>query len=183
MIDPTLARQIKLLGFDVDGVLTDNGLFLGEAGGTPVELKRFDVTDGLGYALLSQVDIRVLWISGRKSAATTRRAEELRITDVLQVRSHTKAAAVASFLQHAGLSWEQMAYVGDDLIDLPVMERVALPIAVANARPEVKDFCHWTTTATGGHGAVREVIETLLKARGEFEFARTQYLTHGSHPG
>lgn len=87
-----------------------------------------------------------------------------------------------SFLQTHRLGWDQLAYVGDDLIDIPVMNRAALPIAVANARPEVKQCCRWTTEKEGGHGAVREVIETLLKARGEYDLARHRYLERGSHP-
>jgi 3-deoxy-D-manno-octulosonate 8-phosphate phosphatase (KDO 8-P phosphatase) len=170
------ARRIKLLGFDVDGVLTDNAVFIGEVGGERVEFKRFDIQDGLAHSILKGNDITVAWISGRQSAATTLRGQELGVTDILQVPSTEKVPAIEALLSRLGLTWDDMAFVGDDFADLPVFERVGLAIAVANAREELKQAAHHVTQATGGHGAVREVIERLLKSRGTYEASVARYL-------
>jgi len=166
MIDPGLARRIRLLGLDVDGVLTDNGIFVGQVDGQAIELKRFDIQDGLGHVLMRSAGIPVVWVSGRHSEATTVRARELHVEEVLQVPGPNKLEAVGELLARRGIAWEDMAFVGDDLADLRVLRRVGLPIAVANAVAEVKAVAEFVTRATGGHGAAREVIETLLKARG-----------------
>ncbi|MGE0442967.1 MAG: KdsC family phosphatase [Gemmatimonadales bacterium] len=175
MIDPALARRIRLLALDVDGVLTDNGLFLGPVDGQRVELKRFDIQDGLGMALLRHSPIEVAWVSGRVSVATTLRAEELKIRTVIQDGGARKLPAMTGLLEEKGLDWAEVAFVGDDLADLPVMARAGLPIAVANAVPEIKAVARWTTSRSGGHGAVREVIEALLAARGEWDAAVARY--------
>lgn len=166
MIDPGLARRIRLLGLDVDGVLTDNGIFVGQVDGQAIELKRFDIQDGLGHVLMRSAGIPVVWVSGRHSEATTVRARELHVEEVLQVPGPNKLEAVSELLARRGIAWEDMAFVGDDLADLRILRRVGLPIAVANAVGEVKAVAAFVTRATGGHGAAREVIETLLKARG-----------------
>jgi 3-deoxy-D-manno-octulosonate 8-phosphate phosphatase (KDO 8-P phosphatase) len=166
MIEPALARRIRLLGLDVDGVLTDNGIFVGPIDGQAVELKRFDIQDGLGHVLMRVAGIPVVWVSGRHSEATTARARELRIEEVLQVPGPDKLAVFGELLQRRGVAWEDAAFIGDDLADLQVLRRVGLPIAVANAVAEVKAVSRFVTRADGGHGAVREAIETLLKARG-----------------
>lgn len=175
MIDPAVARNIRLLVLDVDGVLTDNGLYLGPVGGERVELKRFDIQDGLGIGLLRGGSIEVAWLSGRTSAATTMRAAELKVSTVLQVPTADKLPELTKLLAARGLGWHQTAYVGDDLADLAVMERVGLPIAVANAVAEIRAVAAWTTTRSGGHGAVREAIEALLNARGEWESTVNRY--------
>jgi 3-deoxy-D-manno-octulosonate 8-phosphate phosphatase (KDO 8-P phosphatase) len=156
------------LGLDVDGVLTDNGVFIGPVGGTRVELKRFDIQDGLGLILLRTAGLPVVWLSGRSSEATTLRAMELRVEELLQVPGPRKLAAFDELLTRRGIAWEDVAFVGDDLADLPVLRRVGLPIAVANAVTDVKAVARYVTRASGGHGAVREVIELLLRARGEW---------------
>lgn len=179
MFDLAAARRIRLLVLDVDGVQTDNGLYVGVHDGATLEYKRFDVQDGLGHVLLRGTGIEVAWLSGRVSAATTARGEELQVTDLLQVAPHTKVAALSALLDRKGLSWDQVAYVGDDLPDLPVMQRVGLPIAVANARVEVLHAARHVTEARGGDGAVREVIERLLRSRGEYEAAVERYLAGG----
>lgn len=166
MIEPALARRIRLLGLDVDGVLTDNGIFLGPVDGQAVELKRFDIQDGLGQVLMRTAGLPVVWVSGRHSEATTARARELRVDELLQVPGPEKLEAFGALLERRGIAWEDAAFVGDDLADLQVLRRVGLPIAVANAVAEVKAAAVYVTRATGGHGAVREVIETLLQARG-----------------
>jgi len=169
------ARKVRLLGLDVDGVLTDNGVYIGPIAGDRVELKRFDIQDGLGLILLKAAGMPVVWVSGRASEATALRAEELRVEELLQVPGPRKAAAFEQVLQRLGIEWHEVAFVADDLADLPILRRVGLPIAVSNAVPEVKEIAVFTTTAPGGHGAVREVIEALLRARGEWPAILERY--------
>jgi 3-deoxy-D-manno-octulosonate 8-phosphate phosphatase (KDO 8-P phosphatase) len=166
MIEAGLARRIRLLGLDVDGVLTDNGIFLGPVDGRVVELKRFDIQDGLGQVMMRSAGLPVVWVSGRYSEATTARAHELRIEEVLQVPGPHKLEAFGALLERRGIAWEDAAFIGDDLADLQVLRRVGLPIAVANAVAEVKAVAVYVTAAAGGHGAVREAVEALLRARG-----------------
>jgi 3-deoxy-D-manno-octulosonate 8-phosphate phosphatase (KDO 8-P phosphatase) len=168
VLDASAAGRVRLLGLDVDGVLTDNGVFIGPLAGEPVELKRFDIQDGLGLILLRTAGLPVVWVSGRRSEATALRAAELRVEEVLQVPGPRKAAAFGELLERRGIGWEEVAFVGDDLADLPVLRRVGLPIAVANAVPDVKAVASYVTRAAGGHGAVREVVELLLRARGDW---------------
>jgi 3-deoxy-D-manno-octulosonate 8-phosphate phosphatase (KDO 8-P phosphatase) len=163
------------LVLDVDGVLTDNGIYLGLVAGERVELKRFDIQDGLGLGLLRGGQIEVVWLSGRASEATALRARELKIGTVVQDSAARKLEAVSRLIAERGLRLEQVAFVGDDLADLAVMERVGLPIAVANAVGEIIEVARWVTQKPGGHGAVREVVETLLRARGEWDAAVTRY--------
>jgi 3-deoxy-D-manno-octulosonate 8-phosphate phosphatase (KDO 8-P phosphatase) len=169
------ARRVRLLGLDVDGVLTDNGVYIGPVAGNRVELKRFDIQDGLGLILLKTAGLPVVWVSGRSSEATVLRAAELRVEELLQVPGPRKAAAFAELLERRGIGWEEVAFVGDDIADLPILRRVGLPIAVANAVPEVKQVAAYVTRAAGGHGAVREVIETLLRAREEWSDILERY--------
>jgi 3-deoxy-D-manno-octulosonate 8-phosphate phosphatase (KDO 8-P phosphatase) len=167
-LDGAAASRVRLLGLDVDGVLTDNGVFIGPVAGARVELKRFDIQDGLGLILLKTVGFPVVWVSGRSSEATALRANELRVDELLQVPGPRKAAAFGELLARRGIAWDEVAFVGDDLADLPILRRVGLPIAVANAVPEVKQIASYVTRAGGGHGAVREVVEALFRARGEW---------------
>lgn len=171
------ARRVRLLALDVDGVLTDNGVFIGPVAGERVELKRFDIQDGLGLILLRTAGLPVVWVSGRQSEATSLRAAELRVTELIQVPGPRKVAALGELLERRGLAWEEVAFVGDDLADLPVLRRVGLPIAVANAVPDVKAAAAHVTKAPGGHGAVREVVETLLRARGDWSEILARYFT------
>ncbi len=171
MFDAGIARRIKLLGLDVDGVLTANDTYIGALHGERVEFKRYDIQDGFGIRLLRGSTIEVAWITGRAAASTELRAEELRVARLIQVDAGAKEQAVGDLLAREKLDWSEMAYVGDDLADVPVLKRVGLPIAVANARDEVKAVCRYVTAAGGGHGAVREVIDRLLKSRGEFDAA------------
>jgi 3-deoxy-D-manno-octulosonate 8-phosphate phosphatase (KDO 8-P phosphatase) len=174
-IDSAMACRIRLLGLDVDGVLTDNGVYIGPVAGARVEFKRFDIQDGLGLILLRTAGLPVFWLSGRASEATALRAAELRIDDVLQVPGPRKLAALEELLTQRGIAWDQVAFVGDDIADLPVLQRVGLPIAVANAVSDVKAAAKYVTRASGGHGAVREVVELLLKARGEWSGILERY--------
>jgi 3-deoxy-D-manno-octulosonate 8-phosphate phosphatase (KDO 8-P phosphatase) len=162
------AGRVRLLGLDVDGVLTDNGVYIGPVAGDRVELKRFDIQDGLGLILLKTAGLPVVWVTGRNSDATALRASELRVEELLQVPGPRKAVAFGEMLERRGIGWDEAAFVGDDLADLPILRRVGLPIAVSNAVAEVKQAAAYVTRAAGGHGAVREVIETLLRARGEW---------------
>jgi 3-deoxy-D-manno-octulosonate 8-phosphate phosphatase (KDO 8-P phosphatase) len=173
----TAARRVRLIGLDVDGVLTDNGVFIGPVAGERVELKRFDIQDGLGLILLRTAGLPVVWLSGRSSEATALRAAELRVEEVLQVPGPQKVTAFAEVLKRRGLDWADAAFVGDDLADLPVLRRVGLPIAVANAVPDVKAIAAHVTRAAGGHGAVREVVEAILRARGDWPEILARYFT------
>ena len=177
MIDAAVAGRIRLLALDVDGVLTDNGIYVGPVDGQPIELKRFDVQDGLGHVLMRTAGIPVAWVSGRHSEATAMRARELRVEDVLQVPGPDKLEALGILLARRRITWEETAFMGDDLADLQVLRRVGLPIAVANAVEEVKAAAAYVTRARGGHGAVREVVELLLKARGRWAELLERYFT------
>ena len=165
-IDPALARRIRMLVLDVDGVLTDNAIWLGPVAGERVELKRFDIQDGLGLRLLRTAGIPVVWLSGRHSEATALRARELKVDELLQVPGPKKLEALSALLERDGVAWEEVAYAGDDLADLQVLRRVGLPLAVPNAVAEVRAIAAAVTGTPGGHGAVREIVEALLKARG-----------------
>lgn len=176
MIDRVLAQRIRLVGFDVDGVLTDGGLYLGRVGDHPVELKRFDIQDGLAVLLLRAAGITVVLVSGRQSEATALRAREIGVDEVIQDDAAAKLPAFEALLARRGLRLDECAFAGDDLADLPVLTRVALPIAVANAVAEVKAVAGFVTGATGGHGAAREIAEAILKARGVWDTLVQQYL-------
>ena len=183
MIEPERAKRIKLLGLDVDGVLTDNGLWIGTVGGQRVEFKRFDVQDGLGFVLLRLSGLEVCWVSGRVSDSTLERAKELKVTEVVQDSGANKLTPVQSILDRKGLTWDQLAWVGDDLADLPVLRKAGLAIAPANAAAEAKALAHHVTEKSGGNGAVREVIVDLLIARGEYDGVLRRYLeVRGDQP-
>lgn len=174
------ARRVRMLGLDVDGVLTDNAIYLGLVNGQRAELKRFDIQDGLGLGLLRGGPIEVVWVSGRLSEATTLRAAELRIPELIQVPDGHKVAPVAALLEKRGLGWDEVAFVGDDLADVPVLRKVGVPIAVANAVDEVKALATYVTRAEGGRGAVREVVQWLLSQRGEWQAAMDRYVSRRS---
>ena len=176
-IDAAKASRVRLVALDVDGVLTDNGIWIGPVAGQRVELKRFDIQDGLGLLLLRTAGIPVVWLSGRTSEATAMRAAELRVDELLQVPGPRKLEALDDMRSRRELGWEDLAYVGDDLADLQVMRRVGLAIAVANAVPEIRAVADYVTAARGGHGAVREIVDGLLKARGVWPEMLERYFT------
>jgi 3-deoxy-D-manno-octulosonate 8-phosphate phosphatase (KDO 8-P phosphatase) len=180
MLDPAVAKRIRLLGLDVDGVLTDNSIWIGPVAGERVELKRFDIQDGLGLVLLRAAEIPVVWLSGRHSEATALRARELKVEELLQVPGPRKLEAFTALLQRRGIEWEETAFVGDDLADLQVLRRVGLPMAVGNAVAEVRAAASYVTRAHGGNGAVREVAEALLKARGIWLDILERYFTEAA---
>jgi 3-deoxy-D-manno-octulosonate 8-phosphate phosphatase (KDO 8-P phosphatase) len=161
------ARAVRVVVLDVDGVLTDNGVYLGTAGDERVELKRFHIMDGLGIKMLQWAGIRVVMVSGRESPATTLRADELGV-ESRQVAGGYKVPLVEAILEESGAGWDDLAVLADDLADLPVIQRAGLPVAVANAAAEVRARAEWVTDRAGGHGAVREFAEALLEARGEW---------------
>lgn len=151
---------------DVDGVLTGGELIL--IGGEQ-EAKRFSFHDGLGLTLLRSAGLKIAFMSDRQSAALARRAVELSVDEVAPVVSGDKEASLEALLVKLGLEPDQVGYVGDDLRDVPPMRRVGLPVAVANARPQVKARSVYVTRSAGGSGAVREVAEWLLELRGQTE--------------
>lgn len=166
-------KAIELLVLDVDGVLTDGRVFIHSDGG---ESKGFNILDGHGIRMWQRAGLKVALLSGRASAATTRRAQELEIPHVLQ-DCKFKLPALEQLLAELGLSIEQAAYVGDDLMDLPIVRRVGLGVAVANAVDELKEQADYVTVRRGGEGAVREVIEYILKGSGRWASLVERYLT------
>lgn len=161
------AREVKLLVLDVDGVLTDGGLYYGPEGEA---LKRFDVKDGHGIVLCRDTGLPSAILTARTSKAVEVRARELRIAYVLQ-GERDKKAGLEKLLAQCGLSPRELAYIGDDVNDLPVLSRVGFAAAPADARPEVKEHVHYVCENRGGHGAVRELCELLLRAKGLWEAA------------
>lgn len=155
---------VRLLAMDVDGVLTDGHIFLDAQG---QEWKRFHVHDGQGMVLARRAGLPVAWISGRGSAAVEQRAAELQVAWVYQ-RVADKVRVLHELLEQTGLAMTAVAYIGDDVGDIPVLRRVGLPIAVADALPEVRASARWVTRRAGGHGAVREVIDRVLRAQGHW---------------
>ncbi len=170
---PSGPTDIRLLVLDVDGVLTDGGLYYGPG---DVELKRFDIKDGFAIRAAARVGLRVAVLTARTSEAVARRCAELEIEHVIQ-GSPDKARDVRRIANAAGFDLAQTAFIGDDLVDLPAMRLVGYPIAVGDAAPEVRDFAAFVTAKPGGRGAVREAIEALLHAQGKWDKAVGQYLS------
>lgn len=161
------ARKVGLLVLDVDGVLTDGGLYYGPEGEA---LKRFDVKDGHGIVLCRDVGLPTAILTARSSKAVEVRARELRIPWVLQ-GERDKKAGLDKLLSLCGLEAHELAYIGDDLNDLPVLTRVGFSAAPADARSEVRERVHYVCQNRGGHGAVRELCELLLRAKGLWDAA------------
>jgi len=157
-----LARKIKLVIFDVDGVLTDGGIMLDDKGS---ELKVFHVRDGHGIKMLIRAGISVAIITGRQSRVVDRRAKELGITEVYQ-KCHDKTDAYKKIKKKLSLKDEDIAFVGDDIVDLPLMKRAGLSFAVADSADEVKLHATSVTKNRGGRCAAREVTDLILKAKG-----------------
>jgi 3-deoxy-D-manno-octulosonate 8-phosphate phosphatase (KDO 8-P phosphatase) len=165
------AKKIRVLLMDVDGVLTDGRVWLlSRRDGTASEIKGFSAYDGAGLKLARAAGLRTGWITGRESSAVSQRARECEVEFVYQHQA-TKLGAFEEILQKVGARPEEAAYVGDDLPDLPLLERVGLAVAVANAVPELKRAAHFVTARSGGEGAVREVIELIVKAQGNWDKA------------
>jgi 3-deoxy-D-manno-octulosonate 8-phosphate phosphatase (KDO 8-P phosphatase) len=177
-IPADLARAVKLVILDVDGVMTDGGIYLGASRtGETLELKRFEITDGLGVVMLQRSGIEVAIVTGRRSEVVALRARELNIAEVHQDPGAYKLPVVRNMLERRGYGWENAAFLSDDIADLPVLRRVGLPVAVANAVSEVRAVARWNTSRSGGQGAIREFAEALLKARDQWEAALAGYLS------
>ncbi|OYV69061.1 MAG: hypothetical protein B7Z72_07810, partial [Gemmatimonadetes bacterium 21-71-4] len=160
------AATLDSAATSVDGTMTDGGLYIGTAAEGSVELKRFDIQDGLGIHLLRAAGLLVAVVTGRGGDAARLRAEELQVDEFAADGSARKLPLFEGLLQRRRVRWEEACFIGDDLPDLPLLRRVALPVAVANACREVTELARFTTAAAGGHGAIREFAETFLKARG-----------------
>ncbi len=182
MLEPLLARRIQVVGFDVDGVMTDGAVFFGALNGEPVEMKRFSVRDGLGVVLLRAAGIKVVAMSGRQSEATRLRMTALGVDEVIEDAQARNLPAFEGTLIRFGARMEDVAYIGDDLGDLPILRRVGLPVAVPNAVAEVREVARLTTAAAGGAGAVRELAEVILRARGQWEPVVQTYLSERGDP-
>jgi 3-deoxy-D-manno-octulosonate 8-phosphate phosphatase (KDO 8-P phosphatase) len=170
------ARRIKVLLYDVDGVLTNGDIMIiPNNDGDAVEVKSFSAHDGMGISLARLAGLKIGFITKRNSQVVAIRARDLKIDYVYQGQSH-KMDAVAKILAAEGCTLEEIAYVGDDIIDLPVMRKVGLAIATANARAQVKQMAHYITPQRGGDGAGRDAIDFLLDACGILAQTIEQYL-------
>ena len=163
------AARVRLLLMDVDGVMTDGTYWqVPDGQGGLAEIKAFDSQDGIAFQWLRRFSVQAGVISGRVSVATEERARTAGFAYIYQ--GHTeKIPILEEILEKSGLPAEQVGYVGDDFTDVVVMHRVGFAVAVANAKPEVKQHAHWVTTNPGGHGALRDVVELLLKAQGRWD--------------
>lgn len=166
------AANIKLIIFDIDGVLTTGALFIGDDG---QEYKAFNSKDGHGLRMLQDGGVEVAIITGRTSNVVKHRAHDLGITRIYQGKRE-KYPAYLELLEETGLSPEDIAYVGDDVVDLPVMTQVGLAICVQDAHHFVKKHAHWVTESNGGCGAGREVCELILEARGQLQSMLESYI-------
>jgi 3-deoxy-D-manno-octulosonate 8-phosphate phosphatase (KDO 8-P phosphatase) len=165
------AARVKVMIFDVDGILTDGSLTYGADGEVT---KTFNVLDGLGIQLLNKTGVATAIISARSSPIVIRRAADLGITHVFQ-GMHDKRIAFARLLEATGASAEQCGYIGDDVIDLPLLLKVGFAVTVPSGHPEVQHRAHYVTRAAGGRGAVREVCDLVMRAQGTYEQALAPY--------
>jgi len=174
MQDNAVARaaEVRLMIFDVDGILTDGSLHYGPDGEV---IKTFNVLDGHGIKLLQQSGVATAIISARKSDIVARRAADLGIRHLFQ-GVHDKRAAFEQLLADTGIHADACGFVGDDVIDLPILMRVRFAASVPNAHPEVKARVHYVTQASGGRGAARELCDFILRAQGNYETALAPYL-------
>jgi 3-deoxy-D-manno-octulosonate 8-phosphate phosphatase (KDO 8-P phosphatase) len=166
------AAAIRLIVFDVDGVLTDGSLFIGDDG---QEYKAFNSKDGHGMVMLQETGVKLAVITGRTSEVVRIRMESLGVEHLYQGK-RIKLPAYEELKRSTGLRDEQIAYVGDDVVDLPVMTRVGLAIAVQDAHPLAKQHAHWVTPSGGGRGAAREACELIMEAQGTLQGALGVYL-------
>jgi 3-deoxy-D-manno-octulosonate 8-phosphate phosphatase (KDO 8-P phosphatase) len=167
------AKSIRLIAFDIDGIMTDGGLYLSDSG---EEFKRFNSLDGHGLKMLQASGVTTAIITGRTSRCVELRAANLGIPHLFQ-GVHDKFAAMRSLLDQLGVAPEHAAFMGDDVVDLPVMRRVGLAISVPAAPQVVRDHSHYVTQRQAGHGAVREACEMLMSAQGTLEAQLAPYLT------
>ena len=168
-IDPAAARRIRWVGFDVDGVLTDGGVYLGDVDGRRLEFKRYDIQDGLGVLLLRMAGLKTGIVTGRVSESVRLRAAELGVDDLVQDPRARKLPGLRAIAATHGIGLDEMAFVGDDLPDVPVLRAVGLGATVENATADAALAGDVRLSRAGGAGAVREFAELLLRARGEWE--------------
>ena len=166
------AKSIRLIAFDIDGIMTDGGLYLSDSG---EEFKRFNSLDGHGLKMLKASGVELAIITGRTSRCVELRAQNLGIAHLFQ-GVEDKLSAMQELLQKLGISAEESAYMGDDVIDLPVMRRMALALTVPEAPQLVRDHAHYVTRRNGGNGAVREACELIMSAQGTLDAQLAQYL-------
>lgn len=184
VIAPEVARRIRFVGLDVDGVLTDGGIYLGSAATGDseerFEFKRYDIQDGLGIHFLRKAGIKVGIITGRVSESVRLRAAELGVDDVAQDATAQKVGPFLEMLKRHSIERADAAFLGDDFPDIPVLQMVGLPVSVGNAIPEVRAIARLRLVKGGGFGAVREFTELLLKARGEWKSVSESYVAERS---
>ena len=166
------AAQVRLMIFDVDGILTDGSLHFSPDGEV---MKTFNVLDGHGIKLLQQAGVATAIISARQSPIVLKRATDLGVQHVFQ-GAHDKRAIFDSLLNKTGMQAEECGFVGDDVIDLPILTRVGFAASVPNGHAEVRSRVHYVTTANGGRGAARELCDFILRAQGRYEAALAPYL-------
>jgi len=164
-------KSVRIFLCDVDGILTDTSVWMGAED----ELKRFNIQDGLGLRLLQKEGIKVGWVSNRPSFATSQRALDLKVDFLVQSYDGDKVTAVERILEETRCPWEQACYMGDDIVDLGVLKRCGLSVTVPHGIAEAKALSHYVTTREGGHGAVREIIDLILKAQGKWEKLVAQF--------
>jgi 3-deoxy-D-manno-octulosonate 8-phosphate phosphatase (KDO 8-P phosphatase) len=157
-------QRVKLFLCDVDGVLTDGRIFMGDG----KEFKAFNIQDGLGMLILQRTGIKVGWVSNRPSPVSQQRAEELKVDYFFQAKG-SKVEAIEAILKKAQMEWDDICFVGDDVVDLGALKRAGVAVAVANAIEEAKAVAHYVTKAHGGHGAVREVVRLILVAQDKWQ--------------
>ena len=171
-ISPALkkrARRIKLVLMDVDGTMTDGSVtLLSQSDGSALEIKTFDAHDGQGLTLANTAGLRTGCITGRESSALLRRAHEMKM-EFIYMKQPLKMPAYEEILRNSGVADAEMAFIGDDLPDIPLLRRAGLAVAVGDAVPEVNKVAHYTTKAHAGHGAIREAVELILKSKGIWE--------------
>ena len=176
-----LARSVRMVIFDVDGVLTDGGLWVGAtASGESVELKRFDLQDSVGIKMLMWAGIKVAVVSGRVSRSTAIRMADIGVTECHQVADAHKLPIVRDLLLRTGTKWREVAMLADDLPDLAVLRRVGFPAAVSNATQPVAEIAVWQSLVAGGHGGAREFADALLRARGQLNDVIERYVRERS---
>ncbi len=183
-LDEATAKRVRFVGLDVDGVLTDGGIYLGDVDGRRMEFKKYDIQDGLGILMLRWAGIKVGIITGRVSDSVAMRAAELKVDELVQDEQARKLPALRSICHRLDISLDEVAFLGDDLPDVGVLRAVGLPVAVANATDDCVRAATLHLTRRGGAGAVREFCELLLRARGEWDALVERYVqsrSEGTH--
>jgi 3-deoxy-D-manno-octulosonate 8-phosphate phosphatase (KDO 8-P phosphatase) len=182
LLDADRARRVRWVGLDVDGVLTDGGIYLGDVDGARHEFKRYDIQDGLGILMMRMAGLQVAIVTGRVSESVRLRAQELSVDDLVQDPHARKLPALKRIAAARGITLDDMAFLGDDLPDVGALRAVGLPVAVANATGEARAAAArgLQLGRGGGRGAVREFAEVLLRARGQWDEVVERYVTKAS---